>query len=455
MTIGNLGHLSVTDGEAGTLVGVTASLASVHAGDALSDSVAGTTITSSYNAGTGMLTLSGSETLAHYQQVLGTVKYNNTTGTPSVASETVSVVANDGFNNSAAALATININVTTTLSSVSAVKLFYDNSKFNKFVEGVGTGTNDDKAIDTSKTAYLPGAGTASFSNISAYTDGINGILVDLATGGAHGNLNASDFTFRVGINNTPSKWNAAPAPSTISVRTGSPAAGNDRVELTWTDGSIKQEFLEVTVHADPNTGLSAPYTFFYGSVIANSGTGDTGALAITSSTDENAARNHNGSATVTNVFDYNKDGFVNSSDENAARNNGATIKFIKIAANTPLAPDGAPSAAPDVSVAPAVTPDMAAAPASTGDTGIASGLASLLNSLKTGTLPPLRLDWLSSELTNVNLNSGVAATIFEALATADTKLTRSILVEADKVADELGLDNELLDSILVDLGLE
>ena len=79
-------------------------------------------------------------------------------------------------------------------------------------------------------------------------------------------------------------------------------------------------EWLEVTVHADANTGLAAPYTFFYGSVIANSGTGDTSALAITSSTDENAARNHNGTATVTNVFDYNKDGFVNSSDENAAR---------------------------------------------------------------------------------------------------------------------------------------
>ena len=85
----------------------------------------------------------------------------------------------------------------------------------------------------------------------------------------------------------------------------------------------------------------------------------------------------------------------------------------------------------------------------------MASGLTALLNSLKTGTLPPLRLDWLSSELKNVNLNSGAAATIFEALAAADTKLTRSILVEADKVADELGLDDSLLDSILVDLGLE
>ena len=170
----------------------------------------------------------------------------------------MNVVATDSLHSSTAAVATININVTTTASSVAAVKLFYDNSKFNKNVEGVSTGTSDDKAIDTTKTAYLPGAGTANFSNISAYTDGINGIMVDLShTAGAHGNLNASDFTFRVGTNNTPSKWNAAPAPSTISVRSGSPTGTNDRVELTWTDGSITQEFLEVTVHADANTGLS------------------------------------------------------------------------------------------------------------------------------------------------------------------------------------------------------
>ena len=58
-----------------------------------------------------MLTLSGTDTLAHYQQVLGTVKYNNTTGSPAIAAETVNVVANDGFNSSAVAVATININV--------------------------------------------------------------------------------------------------------------------------------------------------------------------------------------------------------------------------------------------------------------------------------------------------------------------------------------------------------
>ena len=115
-----------------------------------------------------------------------------------------------------------------------------------------------------------------------------------------------------------------------------------------------------------------------------------------------------------------------------------------------------APAVAPDVTATPAVTSDATAAPAtSSGDTGLASSLANLLGGLKTSALPALRLDWLASELKNENLNSGAAATIFEALAAADTKVTRSILVEADEVAGELGLDDALLDSILVDLGLE
>ena len=100
--------------------------------------------------------------------------------------------------------------------AVSGVNLFYDNSRFNKNVEGVAGGTTDNKAIDTTKSAYLPGTGTASFANISAFIDGINGIMVDLTTPDGAQQLSASDFTFRVGTNNSPSTWATAPAPSTV-----------------------------------------------------------------------------------------------------------------------------------------------------------------------------------------------------------------------------------------------
>ena len=44
-------------------------------GDVLSANTAGTSITASYDSGTQTLTLSGSDTLAHYQQVLDAVSF--------------------------------------------------------------------------------------------------------------------------------------------------------------------------------------------------------------------------------------------------------------------------------------------------------------------------------------------------------------------------------------------
>ena len=429
VAIASSANASVTDAESSTLNAMTITLASPQPGDVLSATPTGSVTVTAYNAGTGVLTLSGSDTLAHYQQVLGTVKYNNTTGSPNIAAETVSVVATDSLNSSTAAVATININVTSHglvgLGGQAVLRQFevQQERRRGRLPAPPTTRRSTPRRRPTCPAPGRPTSPTsvptpmASTASWSTWPRAARMAISTPAT-----SRSASALTTRPACGPLPQRrrrFRCAPAAGT---------GGGDRVELTWTDGSITEEFLEVTVHADPNTGLSAPYTFFYGSVIANTGTGDTGALAITSSTDENAARSHSGTATVTNIYDFNKDGFVNSSDENAARGNGATIKFIKIAANTPLAPDASPSVAPDLSVAPAVT----ACPGehgSGGDTGLASGLTSLLNSLKTGTLPPLRLDWLASRLENVNLNSGVAATIFEALAAADTKLTRSILV--------------------------
>ena len=66
-----------------------------------------------------------------------------------------------------------------------------------------------------------PTARLAIFDNITSYTRGINGIMVDLAGGGTHASISASDFVFKVGNNNTPSSWAAGPATPTVSVRIG------------------------------------------------------------------------------------------------------------------------------------------------------------------------------------------------------------------------------------------
>ena len=139
-------------------------------------------------------------------------------------------------------------------------ELFYDNSKFDDNAPGISV--SDDNAIATDKTAYLPGTGTATSANVSSYSRGINGIMIDLQGAGNHDSISLtnilSDFTFKMGNNNTPSTWATAPSPISVAVRAGVGVDGSDRVELIWADNAIKETWLEVEVLATADTGLPA-----------------------------------------------------------------------------------------------------------------------------------------------------------------------------------------------------
>jgi VCBS repeat-containing protein len=84
-------------------------------GDVLAANVEGTSITASYDPTTGVLTLSGNDTLAHYTQVLDRVTYSSTSSNPTNfgadSSRTITWVVNDGTLNSATATTKLTITV--------------------------------------------------------------------------------------------------------------------------------------------------------------------------------------------------------------------------------------------------------------------------------------------------------------------------------------------------------
>jgi len=122
-------------------------------------------------------------------------------------------------------------------STVSGRKVFYNNSKF----DGNSTAANaaDDAAIATDKSALLPGL-TANAQNYTSFSKGINGIMLDMPGLPAGAGPGASDFDFKIGNNNLPGGWGAAPAPSSVTTRRGAGVNGSDRITLIWTDGVIK-----------------------------------------------------------------------------------------------------------------------------------------------------------------------------------------------------------------------
>ena len=82
-------------------------------GDTLAATTTGTSITATYSASTGVLSLTGSDTLAHYQQVLDSVSYSSSSQNPTNSgadpSRTISWVVNDGTLNSATQTTTVNV----------------------------------------------------------------------------------------------------------------------------------------------------------------------------------------------------------------------------------------------------------------------------------------------------------------------------------------------------------
>jgi sialidase-1 len=232
--------------------------------------------------------------------------------------------------------------------SSATVMLFYGNSAFDA--------TGHDDAIASDKTPYVPGTGITNFSAVSSYSRGINGLMVDLSgTSLQRGFITGNDFIFKVGNNNSPSLWGAAPSPQQVNVRLRAGTGGADRVELLWPDNAIKNTWLEIIVKGndvlggfDVNTGLDKSAIFVLGSAPGDSGTGDTASF-IVNSADEIVARNDphglGNRATMTNTQDYNRDGFVNATDQVIARNSvtniGNALKFLNLDGSGPFAPVG------------------------------------------------------------------------------------------------------------------
>jgi hypothetical protein len=222
-------------------------------------------------------------------------------------------------------------------------RLFYNQSVFDG--NNVAIGVQDDAAIATDKVPYLPGAGLAVFANVSSYSRGINGIMIDISGDGPHTSIGVNDFIFKVGNNNSPSSWALAPAPSAISVRPGAGYRGADRIEITWPNNSITNTWLEVQVLATAQTNLPAPDVFFWANKIADSGTGTpAGTFATTTADSLQLFGFLGGGKTITDVRDYNRDGSVSTTDSLIVFANLSSIVRLNVGAGGPFAPEAAPA---------------------------------------------------------------------------------------------------------------
>jgi hypothetical protein len=122
------GNLTITDSSSTTLASATISISGgrfTGDGDVLAASTVGTpNITAIYNSSTETLTLTGVDTLAHYDQVLDSLVFSSTSNNPtnfgSQPARTVTWSVNDG-SSTASGMSTVNINPINNAPSLSSV----------------------------------------------------------------------------------------------------------------------------------------------------------------------------------------------------------------------------------------------------------------------------------------------------------------------------------------------
>ena len=197
--------------------------------------------------------------------------------------------------------------------------LFYNDSSFDE--------ESNDDAVATDKTALREGA-MATFSNYSSYSKGINGVIIDVAELPLPHRIDVDDFRFRMGSSQNLASWALAPDPIVISVEAAAGTIGTHRITLEWSNNVIQNQWLEVTLLANADTGLANNDVFYFGNSKGDSGNSTENAQVDVS--DEVAARNNPRNflnpASIDFAYDYNRDGKVDVSDEILARNNASNF---------------------------------------------------------------------------------------------------------------------------------
>ena len=199
-------------------------------------------ITGSFAAGTGILTLSGSDTKANYQTALRAVTYENNSSDPVELARTISFVINDGDNNSNTVTRDVTVTATNSkpvLSSIESENLAYPDAAVqitNTIVVSDPDDTFLDSAIVVISENYKPAEDSLIYSTLF----GITGTY-DTATG-----------RLKLTGNNLLSDYQAA-LRSVDYKNFATIASGPERVvSFIVSDGTLKSDSLKRTIDVSP-----------------------------------------------------------------------------------------------------------------------------------------------------------------------------------------------------------
>jgi hypothetical protein len=101
-----------------------------------------------------------------------------------------------------------------------------------------------------------------------------------------------------------------------VAVRAGAGTGSSTRITVTWPDGAIRNQWLQVTVNPTTFTALTAPDVYLFGNLVGDSG----GTWGVDARDVTDTRRALGGEAAVTSPFDFNRDRRIDARDYALAR---------------------------------------------------------------------------------------------------------------------------------------
>ncbi|MHC2338379.1 cadherin domain-containing protein [Bradyrhizobium sp. USDA 4454] len=235
--------IAVSDVDNTTLAGATVQITGNYAnGQDILAFVNTANITGTFDAATGTLTLTGTDTVAAYQAALASVTYFNTSDNPSGVARTVTIIANDGAANSTPVTDTINVTPVNDPPVTSAGgTLNYIENQAAAVIDASVNVTDVDSANLTGATIAITG-GFAAGQDVLGFVNQ-NGIT---------GSYNAATGVLTLTGSSSVANYKAALDSITYFNSSDNPSGADRTVSFTVNDGSANSNISTSTIHVTP-----------------------------------------------------------------------------------------------------------------------------------------------------------------------------------------------------------
>ncbi|MEZ5658199.1 MAG: DUF4347 domain-containing protein [Burkholderiaceae bacterium] len=212
------------------------------ASEALSADTSTTSIGASYNPGTGVLSLTGSDTVANYQKVLRTLVYSNSSQSPTTSARVIEFVADDGSYTSAVVQTTVSVISINDLPVLAAIE-----------AGPLAVTENDPPAALTATLTVAdvdsPTLATATVSIVGNYVNGED-VLAFTNTANITGSWNAGTGVLTLTGADSAGAYQAALRSVTYQNLSDAPS--------TWRGGLYRSRRRILVQHGSPGTSLTA-----------------------------------------------------------------------------------------------------------------------------------------------------------------------------------------------------